>query len=400
MLTDVLGIIIGFVTVVLLLSILVTAYVQTLHSGRNNRHKTLVMGIDDSELEKTLSAVTSGFLLDTDKDLQALASFKTAIADSQKAASVADVISTATSAAAKLPDTSSVRTLANHLIDVTQGVQKLEDVKAIFQSALESLNAPTDNHKADATKTLVTKSVTAAANPRKEQLPDLVGQALTRVKSGSDAKTLLDLVDGTLKKAKSDELVTWIEDKELVEPLKTAGVSATGVEAVRHALESARQTMDTHFLKRTRVHTFIGALIVAVVFQASVPDVLMRLQSDAKLREEVELVARQRLKDAPQQNENAQTGNATQTDKDAILSDLERLGIKPVHDLSFYWPKDDAAKARNIIGVLFMAVLLSFGAPFWYRMLKELIGLKDALRKKDDKAATEGADKPAKPAKT
>jgi hypothetical protein len=47
-----------------------------------------------------------------------------------------------------------------------------------------------------------------------------------------------------------------------------------------------------------------------------------------------------------------------------------------------------------------MAVLLSFGAPFWYRMLKELVGLKDALRKKDDKVETGGGEKPGKEAKT
>jgi len=47
---------------------------------------------------------------------------------------------------------------------------------------------------------------------------------------------------------------------------------------------------------------------------------------------------------------------------------------------SFYGNKS-GIQWKNIMGVLLTAILLSFGAPFWYERLKDAIGLRDALSK-------------------
>ena len=71
------------------------------------------------------------------------------------------------------------------------------------------------------------------------------------------------------------------------------------------------------------------------------------------------------------------------------VSDLSSIGFAPLDDLSYYFEKKPGASAfrwDRLFGVLFMAVLMSFGAPMWYRILRELVGLKDALRKKEPPA--------------
>jgi hypothetical protein len=47
---------------------------------------------------------------------------------------------------------------------------------------------------------------------------------------------------------------------------------------------------------------------------------------------------------------------------------------------AFYW------SVANILGVLFTAILLSFGAPFWFEQLKNVASLRDALSKKPAEA--------------
>jgi hypothetical protein len=47
------------------------------------------------------------------------------------------------------------------------------------------------------------------------------------------------------------------------------------------------------------------------------------------------------------------------------------------------------AKPANYIGVLMTAILISFGAPFWYDRLRELIHLRDALKPKKSEAGSD-----------
>ena len=78
------------------------------------------------------------------------------------------------------------------------------------------------------------------------------------------------------------------------------------------------------------------------------------------------------------------------TDLDAAISRahdelLAALLLDEVGDDRFR-AGNERGRFDRIFGVLFTAVLLSFGAPFWYRVLREFVGLKDALRKKEPPA--------------
>lgn len=65
-----------------------------------------------------------------------------------------------------------------------------------------------------------------------------------------------------------------------------------------------------------------------------------------------------------------------------ITSSLGRINIIPWQYGNQFYKKSGAIQWGNIIGVLFTAILLSFGAPFWYEKLKEVLKLRDMLKVK------------------
>jgi len=61
------------------------------------------------------------------------------------------------------------------------------------------------------------------------------------------------------------------------------------------------------------------------------------------------------------------------------MSSLALLGIEPWGDPQFY-SGGGSIRWANLLGVLVTALLLSFGAPFWFDNLKRVAGLRDALK--------------------
>ena len=62
---------------------------------------------------------------------------------------------------------------------------------------------------------------------------------------------------------------------------------------------------------------------------------------------------------------------------------LSALGVEPwSKGWDFYGGEDSR---RNIVGVLLTALFLTYGAPFWFRVLQSTVGLRDVLKPKDEK---------------
>lgn len=68
---------------------------------------------------------------------------------------------------------------------------------------------------------------------------------------------------------------------------------------------------------------------------------------------------------------------------DAAISRLAYFDIKPWKDGWEFYATDDGVQWRNLIGVLLTFILLSFGAPFWFDMLKRLANLRDTLKQEE-----------------
>ena len=377
MLLDTLGIIIGFITIVLLLSILVTAIVQTVASMLRLRNKALKQGLAQSDVLTALETVTG---------------------KSESREQSPATTPTATPTTATPP--------------------------------------PKDGAKPDEVKT-----PHEGAGPARKELFERIVRAVREAQSPNDPSA------------------TWLEDKQVIDPLKEAEATKTEIALVQHALNEARRKADDWLLKRTRAWTFGLSLLIAFLFAASVPDILRRLSNDADFRARAEALGEKIVHDTPAEYSTIVLGSAGHRARTAFLSkypkytvelgalrfeslavddlvanfefamdaeperdalaaeyralvekeladedsraadaarravgDLASIGLEPIRDLSFYYVKDAAGKrhfhGERIVGVLFMAVLMSFGAAFWYRALKELVGLKDALRKRDDTIET------------
>jgi len=73
----------------------------------------------------------------------------------------------------------------------------------------------------------------------------------------------------------------------------------------------------------------------------------------------------------------------------ATAQQLAAIDITPwQHDTRFYFD-NGSAQFVNILGVLTTAILLTLGAPFWFRVVKQSMGLRDLLappERKNDKA--------------
>ena len=56
---------------------------------------------------------------------------------------------------------------------------------------------------------------------------------------------------------------------------------------------------------------------------------------------------------------------------------------------------DRIQDTRKYPGMILAALLISLGAPFWYNILKDLLGLRSALTQKDDEQRAQRASQPA-----
>ncbi len=201
--------------------------------------------------------------------------------------------------------------------------------------------------------------------------------------------------------------------------------------------------MENRFLFIIRNITFVCAILVAGYFQVSTPSLLEKLSTDRILRHHLEEVAKgiekpvlfmtngevsekalAALKDefpavkkkieeaggierenvdivaelqtilADIGKENAKIINRYNELRDGIDTEQKEAAVKQAEAVTGAlakinikgWPeqwefyfKDGAVQWRNLIGVLITAVFLSLGAPFWFKMLREALRLKDLL---------------------
>ena len=244
--------------------------------------------------------------------------------------------------------------------------------------------------------------------------------------------------------AQNDKRVTWIDTKELVEPLRAAGAHPAIVADVEQQFGRAKQFMEDIFLHWVRIITAVIALAIAFAFQVSTPHLLERLQEDEEFRIRAEaageriaaspgaefefiltgagIAARQAFLEVhPEYTEplgeltfhstsvndlvaDFETAMDAVEERDILAAEYRRLieerigdfesakraAMKSISeldalDIRFMADRTLYRNRHYFVGFLITAVLLSFGAPFWFNVLKELVGLKDALRKKNEK---------------
>ena len=203
--------------------------------------------------------------------------------------------------------------------------------------------------------------------------------------------------------------------------------------------------LESRFLFRIRLITIAFSLVVAAYFQISAPALLSKLSLDDVYRAKIvadaegnkilgsipvyENVTEKALAmleaEFPEVEEKIEEASGVGEGKDSLIAELDyvladlaenkeeildrynelldslyaeqkeaalKQAEAAISTLSKYditgWPqgivfyhKNGSIKWANIVGVLITAILLSFGAPFWFDRLQDVIKLKDALSK-------------------
>jgi hypothetical protein len=151
------------------------------------------------------------------------------------------------------------------------------------------------------------------------------------------------------------------------------------------------QTIDRvsdRFTRSTRIVTFCGSLLIALILQLDTAQLVNRLSEDSNLRAEL-------VKQAIAVNRESLPGNSgssTSLLPNFDASDRQRLRAlvqdeviefpSTFHDWTGRWTPDNVL--LKLLGIALTAALLSLGAPFWYSALKNLIRLRSIIAQKDD----------------
>ena len=126
------------------------------------------------------------------------------------------------------------------------------------------------------------------------------------------------------------------------------------------------ETMDCvghEFSRHTRLVTLAVAALVALTVQLDALDLLRRLALDDRARQA--LVARAEASGEPA----------------ASVADLRQWARSGYAVLPENWRAE--WKRGKLPGIILSMLLLSLGAPFWYNALKDLVGLRPVLARKE-----------------
>ena len=225
-------------------------------------------------------------------------------------------------------------------------------------------------------------------------------------------KLLLDLATDTgaakLKPETKGLLVKMLQNNGVADPgamLKQIRQIAVQIEAANPALANdVRQTMailrastsdyvarinawfdqsmdrvSERFTRYTHVITILIATIVVLVVQLDTIAVIDRLSIDDKFRDAfVAQAVTDYSNDA--KAEEAQSPEKKVSPK-SYYNMLDKSGLISMPSGNWLYQMSDI---RKYPGMLLSILLISLGAPFWYNVLKDLIGLRSSLAKKDD----------------
>jgi hypothetical protein len=151
------------------------------------------------------------------------------------------------------------------------------------------------------------------------------------------------------------------------------------------------QTIDRvsdRFTRATRIVTFSGSLLVALLLQLDTAQLVNRLSEDANLRgdlvKQAITVDRQSIRPTVERNPSLLPELSAPDRKrlQALVQDDVIEFPTSIREWAGRWTLDNFL--MKLLGICLTATLLSLGAPFWYSALKNLIRLRSLIAQKDD----------------
>jgi hypothetical protein len=159
-----------------------------------------------------------------------------------------------------------------------------------------------------------------------------------------------------------------------------AGAKSAFVGKVNSWFDQTIDRVSDRFTFTTRGVTFAVGLLLAFVVQLDTPLLVNRLATDPQLRA---TMLQQAVAIDQQQHD---FDKMTSDQRQQLFNTLASAQLVSVPASFSEWQANWRGNGLhpNPGGVLLSALLLSFGAPFWYNALKNLLQLRSTLAQKDD----------------
>jgi hypothetical protein len=231
--------------------------------------------------------------------------------------------------------------------------------------------------------------------------------ALTK-NAGGYASEVVAGIEGVLRNYgyKDLELLESTTPEQLKEIAKTVDWKkyplvnsvGKGLEAVNKDIDCwfglAKKGFQDLYERRMKLWAFLTSLVVVLALNADVFDVYRQFSSNAPLRDAAISWGDQFVKSSHEsvsttsQNTQAEIAKSIRTGVDSIRQILGSGGFQVLgwddwldrltiaekgHSLASFW-------IDSVLGWFAMALLVSLGAPFWYDLLKTVMGMKDRIR--------------------
>jgi hypothetical protein len=158
------------------------------------------------------------------------------------------------------------------------------------------------------------------------------------------------------------------------------GAKSTFVARMNAWFDQTIDRVSDRFTFTTRGITFVMGVVLAFAVQLDTPLLVNRLATDPQLRASL---VQQAVSLDLQQHE---FDKIPSEQRWQVLNKLASTDLVPVPASFAEWKANwtGGGLHPNPMGVLLSAILLSFGAPFWYGALKNMLQLRSILTQKDD----------------
>ena len=158
------------------------------------------------------------------------------------------------------------------------------------------------------------------------------------------------------------------------------GAKSAFVARVNAWFDQTMNRVSDRFTFTARGVTFVMGMLLAFVVQLDTPLLVNRLATDPQLRASM---VQQSVAIDLQQNE---LNKIPSEERSRLFDKLASADLLSVPASFTEWRANWSGNGLhpNPMGVLLSAILLSFGAPFWFNALKNLLQLRSILAQKDD----------------
>lgn len=146
---------------------------------------------------------------------------------------------------------------------------------------------------------------------------------------------------------------------------------------IASAYEAARAAFQDAYTRRNKIFVLIISFVIVLLLNANIISLYQQITVDGIVQQ---TLVGQAAKVGP-----SPTGNAAQADLGQTYKQAQQQISQSLHDYPILvrtWKYCDDFKSsppNTILGLLFMGILVSLGAPFWNDVLKGLMGVNNAL---------------------